>query len=157
MVGGAATIFGAHHHLPFRAEHDALERIGEVGLVDKLVVPPRGQKRRLVGKIREIRTDHPRCRRRDRSEVDVRRERDCTRVHLEDRFAAGAVRRLHRDSPVETTGAKQSLVEDVGPVGRADDDHAGGRVEPVHLGEDLVQRLLAFVIAAAEARDPRCA
>jgi hypothetical protein len=55
--------------------------------------------------------------------------------------------------PVETTRAKQSLVEDVRAVGRADHDHAGRRVEPVHLGQDLVQRLFAFVVAAAEAGD----
>ena len=35
----------------------------------------------------------------------------------------------------------------------ADHDHAGRRVEPVHLGQDLVQRLLALVVAAAEAAD----
>src|SRR2546422_1628267 len=35
--------------------------------------------------------------------------------------------------PVETTGAKQGLIENVGPVGRTDDDHIRGRVEPVHL------------------------
>ena len=31
-------------------------------------------------------------------------------------------------------------------------DHAGRRVEAVHLGEDLVERLLALVVAAADAR-----
>ena len=75
-------------------------------------------------------------------------------MHLEDRLAADTVGRLHGDAAVEASRTKQSLVEDVGPVGRADDDHARGRVEPVHLGEDLVQRLLAFVVAAAEAGDP---
>jgi hypothetical protein len=83
--------------------------------------------------------------------VDVRPKRHATRVHLQDRFAAGAVGRLHGDSPVEPAGAKQRLVEHVGAVGGADDDHAGGRVETVHLGQDLVQRLLALVVAAAEA------
>ncbi len=50
-------------------------------------------------------------------------------------------------------GPKQRLVENIGSVGRADDEHAGGRVEPVHLGQDLIQRLLALVVAAAEAGD----
>src|SRR5205085_12080742 len=36
-----------------------------------------------------------------------------------------------------------------------DDDDAGRRVEAVHLGEDLVERLLALVVAAAEAGDAR--
>ena len=153
VVGGAAPVLGAHHHLPLGAEHDPLERVGEVGFVDDLVVPPRRQQRGLVDEIREIRPDHARRRRRDPAEVDVGPERHAARVHLEDRLAAGTVGRLHGDPAVEATGAKQRLVEDVGPVGRADHDHAGGGVEPVHLGQDLVQRLLALVVAAAEAGD----
>src|SRR5262249_32995409 len=46
---------------------------------------------------------------------------------------------------------EQRLVEPVRPVRRADHDDAGGRIEAVHLGEDLVQSLLALVVAAAEA------
>ena len=153
VVGGAAPVLGAHHHLPLGAEHDPLERVGEVGFVDDLVAAPCRQQRSLVDEIREIRADHARRRRRDPAEVDVGPERHAARVHPEDRLAAGAVGRLHRDPAVETAGAEQGLVEDVGPVGRADDDHAGGRVEAVHLGQDLIQRLLAFVVAAAEAGD----
>ena len=112
-----------------------------------------GQERGLVGEVREIGADHPGRRRRDPAEVDVGRERHAARVHLEDRLAPGAVGRLDGDPAVEAAGAQQRLVEDVGPVGRADDDHAGRRVEAVHLGQDLVQRLLALVVAAAEAGD----
>jgi hypothetical protein len=56
---------------------------------------------------------------------------------------------------VEAAGAEERAIEHVGPVGCADDDHAGRRVEAVHLGQDLVQRLLALVVAAAEACDCR--
>ena len=48
--------------------------------------------------------------------------------------------------------AQQRRVEDVRPVRGRDDDHAGVRVEAVHLDEDLVERLLALVVRAAEAR-----
>ena len=75
------------------------------------------------------------------------------RVHAQDRLAPSAVGRLHSDAPVEAAGPEQRLVEHVGPVRRRDHDHAGRRVEPVHLREDLVQRLLALVVAAAEAGD----
>src|SRR6185437_10026349 len=37
-------------------------------------------------------------------------------------------------------------------VGRRDDDDAFVALEPVHLHEELVQRLLALVVSAAEAR-----
>src|SRR5919108_98125 len=66
-----------------------------------------------------------------------------------------AVRRLDGDTAVEAPGSEQGLIEDVGTVRRPDDDDARGRVEPVHLGQDLVQRLLALVVPAAEAGDSR--
>ncbi len=40
------------------------------------------------------------------------------------------------------------MVQNLGPVGRSQHDHAAGRVEPVHFGEDLVERLLALVVTA---------
>ena len=76
-------------------------------------------------------------------------------MHPEDRLAAVPVGRLHGDAPVEAARTQQRLVEDVRTVRRRDHDHAGRGVEAVHLGEDLVQRLLALVVAAAEARDAR--
>ncbi len=56
------------------------------------------------------------------------------------------------DVAVEPAGAEQGGVEHVGAVGRGQDDHALAGREAVHLGEDLVERLLALVVAAAEAR-----
>ena len=59
--------------------------------------------------------------------------------------------RLHDDAAVEAAGAQDRGVEDVGAVGRGDDDDALVRLEAVHLDEELVQRLLALVVPAAEA------
>ena len=155
VVRGPAAVLKADHHLAFGAEHDPLERVGEVGFVDDVVVATGCKERSLVDEIREIRPDHAGGRRRDSPEVDVRPERHVARVHAEDRFPAGPVGRLHRDPAVETSGSEQGLVEDVGAIGRTDDDHVRGRVEPVHLGQDLIQGLLAFVVAAAETPDSR--
>ena len=43
-----------------------------------------------------------------------------------------------------------SRVEHIGPVGSGHHDHIGALLEPVHFGQDLVQRLLALVMPAAE-------
>src|SRR6478735_85176 len=59
---------------------------------------------------------------------------------------AASLTRLARSAPEERR------VEDVGPVGRGDDDDVGVGVEAVHLDEDLVERLLALVVTATEAR-----
>ncbi len=48
-------------------------------------------------------------------------------------------------------GPQERRVEDVGSVGRGDDDDVRVRVEAVHLDEDLVEGLLALVVAATEA------
>ena len=68
-------------------------------------------------------------------------------MHLEDPPAAGVVGRVDDDAAVEPARAQQRPVEDLRPVRRGQDDHALRPAEPVHLGEDLVQRLLALVVA----------
>ena len=73
-------------------------------------------------------------------------------MDLEDLQPASAVGRLHRDPAVEPAWAEQRGIEDLGPVGRAEHDDGLVRLEPVHLGQDLVERLLALVVGA---RDPR--
>ena len=49
---------------------------------------------------------------------------------------------------------QQRRIENVRAVGRRDDDHAFVALETVHLDEQLVERLLALVVAAAEPRTP---
>ena len=75
--------------------------------------------------------------------------RMCTQQDL---LAAADVGQRHDDLAVEAARTQQRRVEHVGTVGRGDDDHAGVALEAVHLDQQLVQRLLALVVAAAQAR-----
>src|SRR3972149_1235479 len=77
-----------------------------------------------------------------RAGAHARRPGDGARVQPEDGLAAAHVRLVHDDLAVEAAGAQQRLVEDLGAGGRRHEDDALGRVEAVHLGEELVQRLL---------------
>ena len=70
---------------------------------------------------------------------------------LQDALAALDVGARHDDAAIEAARAQQRRVEHVGAVGRGDDDDALVRLEAVHLDEELVQRLLALVVTAAEA------
>ena len=54
------------------------------------------------------------------------------------------------DLSVEAARAEERRVEHVRPVRRGEKDDALVRLEPVHLDEKLVQRLLALVVSAAE-------
>ena len=84
-------------------------------------------------------------------EVELLAERLALRVHLEDVAAALAVGPVDDDLAVEAAGAQQRRIEDVGPVRRRDQDHVVLLLEAVHLDEELVERLLALVVAAAHA------
>ena len=72
-------------------------------------------------------------------------------MDLEDLLAAPAVGTVDDDLAVEAAGAQQRRVEDVGPVGGGDEDDVVLHLEAVHLDEELVERLLALVVAAAQA------
>jgi hypothetical protein len=69
-------------------------------------------------------------------------------LHLEDLHPAVAVRRLDRDSAVESSRAEQRGVKDLGAVRRPEHDHGLFRLKAVHLGQDLVERLLPLVVRA---------
>ena len=84
-------------------------------------------------------------------EVDALGERLAARVHREDRLAPFEVGPVDDDLAVEAAGPEQRGVEDVGPVRRREQDHAGLRVEAVHLDEQLVERLLALVVTTTDA------
>jgi len=71
-------------------------------------------------------------------------------VHLEDLFAALEIGQLHGHAPVKAAGAQQRVIENVGAVGRRHDDDALVIRKAVHLDEQLVERLLALVVTAAE-------
>src|SRR3954465_1188792 len=114
--------------------------------------PLRGGDRGLVDEVRQVRTGEARRLAGDAFDLDTLVERLALGVDLEDLSPALHVRPVEDDLSVEAAGAQQRRVEDVGPVGRGDDDHVRVRVEAVHLDEDLVERLLALVVAAAEAR-----
>src|SRR3989344_9428766 len=51
---------------------------------------------------------------------------------------------------VETAGAQQRYIQDVGTVGGRHHDDVGALFEAVHLREDLIERLLAFIVSTTE-------
>src|SRR5713226_5916120 len=72
-------------------------------------------------------------------------------MQLEDGLAAHDVGVRHHDLAVEPAGPQQCGVEHVGTIGRGDEDDALVRLEAVHLDQQLVESLLALIIAAAKA------
>ncbi len=71
-------------------------------------------------------------------------------MYFEYFLAALDVGIVHDDLPVETAGAQQRRVEYILAVGRREHDDSLVGLETVHLDEQLVQCLLALVVAAAK-------
>ena len=72
-------------------------------------------------------------------------------MHLQDLLAAHDIGVGHHDLAVEASRPQQGGVQHVRPVGGGDQDHALVGLEAVHLHQQLVQGLLALVVAAAQA------
>ena len=132
---------GDHAHDPFL----------ELVLADRLLAAARREQRRLVDHVREVGAREAGGRRREHVEVDLLVDRLALRVHLEDLLAPLAVGPVDDDLPVEAARAQERRVEDVRPVRGGDEDDVVLQLEPVHLDEELVQRLLALVVTAAQA------
>ena len=71
-------------------------------------------------------------------------------MHFQNRFTTADIRQIDRDLPIETARAQQRRIQHVGPVRRRDNDNAFLRIKAVHLDQQRIQRLLAFVVAAAQ-------
>ena len=71
-------------------------------------------------------------------------------MNFQDLLAADHVRVRHDDLTIEAAGTQQRRVQHIRPVRGSDENDAFIGLEAIHLDEQLVQRLLTFVVAAAE-------
>ena len=113
------------------------------------------RERRLVHEVGQIGAREAGRVLRDVSEVDVLADRFALGVHFEDREPRGALGAIDHHTPIEPTRAQERGVEDVRAVRRREDDGEIVAAEAIHLRKELVQRLLAFVVPAAEPGAPR--
>ena len=153
VVGDGVLGLLVHHAtLALRAGDDALHRLRHLLLRDDLLAAPRRQKRALVHEVGQIGTREARRELGHLRQIHIAAERLVLGMHLQDLLAALHVRRVHHDLAVEAAGTQKRRVEHVGAVRGGDEHHRVVRLEAVHLHEQLVERLLALVVAAAQAR-----
>ena len=119
---------------------------------DHALAGARRQEGRLVDQVGQVGAGEAGRAAGDDARLDVGRQGHLAHVHLEDLLAAEDIRVRHHDLAVEAARPQQRRVEHVGPVGRGDQDHALVGLEAVHLHQQLVEGLLALVVAAAQAR-----
>jgi len=122
------------------AHHDALATVArsvQGGLVDQVGQLRAGESRRAAG---------------DDLQVHVGADGDLAGVHPQDAQPAADVGQVDDDLAVEPAGPEQRRIEHIGPVGGGDEDNPFVGLEAVHLHQELVQGLLALVVAATQAR-----
>ena len=153
--GELALVFGHDHGPPLRSEHNLVLRLFEVFHRNVASIDASGPERSLVDEIRQIRARKTRRASRDDAEIDVRSQRTFFRVDSQYLPPTADVGVGHEDLPVESARTAKSGVKHVGPVGRGDDDNSVVLLEPVHFNQKLIERLLALVIAAADADSAR--
>ena len=143
-----AALLVAHHALLLETGDDAIDRLVEVLAVDGGLVAARREQRRLVDEVGEVGAGESRGPRGDDLQLHVLRHLHVLDVDAQDFLAAADVRLGDQHLAVEAARAEQGRIEHLGPVGRGHDDDALAAVEAVHLGEQLVERLLALFVAA---------
>ena len=70
-------------------------------------------------------------------------------MNPKDFFTALHVRKIDRDLAIETARAQKRRIEHVRAVGSRDDDDTFLGIESIHLDEERIERLLAFVVTTA--------
>ena len=144
--GRLALVLADDHRPALGAHHDFVFGHLEVDHGDDVLVLAGGQERGLVDEVLQVGAGETGASARDDVELHVVTERNAPSVHGENALTPVQVGPRHDDATVEAAGAKDRRIEDVGPVGRGDDDDTLARLEAVHLDEELVEGLLALVV-----------
>ena len=137
-----------------RPADDPLHGLLEFRHAHFFLVPPHRQERGLVDEVGQIRPHHARRHGGELFQIQVADRLDLLQMDLEDLLPPFLVRAIHEDVAVETARPEERRVEDLRPVrgGHEDDPDLG--IEAVHLDQQLVQGLLALVVAAHGAEAP---
>mmetsp|Transcript_16082 Transcript_16082/g.34211 ORF Transcript_16082/g.34211 Transcript_16082/m.34211 type:complete len:428 (-) Transcript_16082:1469-2752(-) len=131
----------------------AVNRRVEALLPDDLQLAPRRDEGRLVAHVGNLGAREAGRQRRHlaRVRLDVLVQFDVCQMNRKDLSPALDVWLVYDDLSVEASWTEERGVKDVGPVGARQNHDARRRVEAVQLDEELVERVLALVVAAVEA------
>ena len=150
MVSSQLLFLGGHNAaLLLRASHHLHGSFLDILHGNGLAVAACSQQGRFVDKVLKI------CARKacgalcNDPERDIRGQRLLFGVDLEDLLTALDIRQAHIDLTVKAARTQQGLIQNVGAVGGRHDDDAVVGLKAVHFHQQLVQGLLAFIVAAA--------
>src|SRR6185503_3557533 len=71
-------------------------------------------------------------------------------MDFENFSTAAQVRSIHHDLPVKPTRSKQGRVQHIRPVGGCNQNDSFCCIKPIHLNQQLIEGLFAFVMSATQ-------
>ena len=152
MVGGHALFFVGHDQgFALSAHHHLVLGVLKVTMHDHAAVLARGQQGGLIDDIGKVSAGKAWRAPSNNLHVDIGSQRHVTHVHAQDLLTAVDVWVGHHHLAVEAARTQKGRVQHVWPVGGGDQDDAFVGLKAIHLDQQLVQRLLAFVVATAQA------
>ena len=148
VIGDDLFFMGRKHCvLALVARHHHVYGFRQVFLCDDAAVALDGAQRGFVDKVGKLCAGRAGGGPRHGLIINVVGHHHVLGMDTQNGLAALQVRQFDGHTAVETAGAQKRLVQRFGTVGCRQNDDAGRAVEAVHLAEQLVERLLAFVVA----------
>ena len=158
MVRGDFLFLVIQHPAPaFAAPPHFVAGFLKVGQGDRLFAPAGGEERGLIHQVGQVGAGKARRAAGNAAEIHGRRQLDSARMDLEDGFAPVEGRQINHDLAVEPAGALERGIKHIGPVRGRDDNDAFLGVESIHLHQQGVERLLAFIMPATNPGEPATA
>ena len=144
-------VVGKHRGLALLAGDDDLHRLLKIVLRGALATLADGTQGALVDDVGQVGARGTGRGAGNRGQVDRRLRLHALGMQLEDVLTTSQVRQLNGNAAIKAAGAQQGRVKAVGTVGGSEDDDTLMVIEAVHLGQQLVERLLALVVATKAA------
>ena len=153
LVVGNRGALGLGHNatLALRSGNHALHRFLDLVHRDHGTVAAGSQQRRLVEQVRQIGAGKANGHLGELLKLNVLVHRLVLGVHAQNLLATLNIRTVDRHLAVKTAGTQQRRIQNVGAVGGGNQDDRLALLKTVHLDQQLVERLLALVVAATQA------
>ena len=151
MIGNRGALgLGHHATLALRSGNHALHRLLDLVHRDHGTMAASGQQRRFVEQVCQIGTGKANGHLGELLKLNVLVHRLILGMYAQDLLATLYVRTVDRDLTIKTTGAQQCRIQNIGAIGCGDQDDRLAFLKTVHLDQQLVERLLALVVTAAQ-------
>ena len=152
VIGNRGALnLGHHTALALRASNDALHGLFNLVHTDLILMTASGEQGGFVKKVRQVCTGKANGQLRELIKAHVGCQRLILGMNTQDMLTALDVRAVNRNLAIKTARTQQSRVQDIGAVGRSEKNHALALFKTIHLNQQLIERLLALVVAAAQA------